>query len=624
MYVYARHRSALRPMLYERVYWKDVLPWVRAQSIFIADPDVGLWMKPHLDRTYINLFGPIGDLADVEPMLTGLSPRIPSWAHDRPIWRLTTNALGIRNDEVNPIKPPSTFRIIVIGDSWTVGANLDVEQTFVRRLAGLLGDGFRGGRVEVINYGVMGGRAETGRRLMDRVLRLAPDVLVIAYAQNDENDVARAGVAASPRGRHTFRAGLADGWPYVLDHFESYKLLQYVRTRQRGAIETSLRRNLTVSTRMGETDMRPPCLNPRATATPYRNAIESLVVASLNQHVDVLLLYNNLPNFASHCTLVALSEIARIHGVPLVDSSALLAAKRRELLAEAERARDLVPIPSETRSGSGYATVILRVDMIGHAGRPSVTGNTLAVGLLAPNEVMLFDDGTHGDQRPNDGVWSLAVDVGVPHDWSTSTRTVRRTRGPASKITSRGCSPCRPEIPDAPSTHPSQSSAACRFYRIPRIPMRSARASSRRRSPRPCAADRAGYASSPAADQRRRPSPGSLLAHAEPALRAPSTAQRPLDRPGTRARAREPRVRRSPSPRPNSHYADALLALLADASNALVVRRRGPLTSVHGLFDAHQRQAEPRHAGVAGVTRFTPSRQRRSRRPPAPAGAPRC
>src|SRR4029453_16039550 len=186
IYAYARHETVLFPMLYERVYWADLPPWGRSMSLFAADPELGLWMKPNLDRTYMNLFGPIGNLAEVEPMFTRLVPAIPPWATDRPAWRLTTNSLGIRNDEVARAKAPGTFRIVVMGDSWTVGVNLAVDQTSPRRLGSLLAERLPAGRIEVINYGAIGGTAETGRRLTERVLALDPDLVVVAYAQNDE------------------------------------------------------------------------------------------------------------------------------------------------------------------------------------------------------------------------------------------------------------------------------------------------------------------------------------------------------------------------------------------------------------------------------------------------------
>src|SRR5215471_1196212 len=76
IYAYARHRTVLFPVLYERVYWPDLPPWAGSMSIFTSDPEAGLWMKPHLDRTYITLYGPISDLGEVGPMFTDLLPTI--------------------------------------------------------------------------------------------------------------------------------------------------------------------------------------------------------------------------------------------------------------------------------------------------------------------------------------------------------------------------------------------------------------------------------------------------------------------------------------------------------------------------------------------------------------------
>src|SRR5262249_36964058 len=241
LFAYARHRTVRFPVLYERVYWPDLPPWVRSMSLFTSDPEAGLWMKPHLDRTYINLYGPISNLDEVGPMFTDLLPTIPTWAMNRPSWRLTTNSLGIRNEEVSPSKPPSTFRIVVLGDSWTVGVNLALDQTYPRRLANLLAADVPAGHVEVINYGAIGGTSETGRGLIQRVLDLDPDLVVVAYAQNDEGAV-RAGTPVSHPDEHVLplRARLALTWSRALQGMESYNLIQYLRTGTPSNIEASL------------------------------------------------------------------------------------------------------------------------------------------------------------------------------------------------------------------------------------------------------------------------------------------------------------------------------------------------------------------------------------------------
>src|SRR5262249_39452366 len=132
------------------------------------------------------------------------------------------------------------------------------------------------------------------------------------------------------------------------------------------------------------------------------------------RHVDVVLVSNALPESMSHCALAALSVVARAHDLPLVDASALLAAKGADLRAEAERRRDLVPPPSPFTPGM-TTTVVFRVDIAGEPGRPHIMANLPSLVNGKPTFTPLFEDGTHGDQRAGDGVWSLAVQiVGYP------------------------------------------------------------------------------------------------------------------------------------------------------------------------------------------------------------------
>jgi hypothetical protein len=70
--------------------------------------------------------------------------------------RLTTNSLGLRNEEVAVPKPPHTFRILSLGESTTWGDQVNLEETYSkaleRRLNQALGSA-AGQRFEVINAG---------------------------------------------------------------------------------------------------------------------------------------------------------------------------------------------------------------------------------------------------------------------------------------------------------------------------------------------------------------------------------------------------------------------------------------------------------------------------------------
>ncbi len=98
---------------------------------------------------------------------------------------IRTNSMGIRADrEFTYDKPEGVFRIVVLGDSFTFGYGVEVEQTYGVVLERIIKE--HGIRVEVINLGVSGaGTAEELIMLKNRGLRFAPDLVVVGYCCND-------------------------------------------------------------------------------------------------------------------------------------------------------------------------------------------------------------------------------------------------------------------------------------------------------------------------------------------------------------------------------------------------------------------------------------------------------
>jgi hypothetical protein len=96
----------------------------------------------------------------------------------------TTNSQGFRGrTEYAPVKPPGTFRIIVLGDSVTLGHGVEDGETFAAIAQRELG---QSRPVEVINMGVSGfGTAEELVQLQQTGLSYQPDLIVLAYFPND-------------------------------------------------------------------------------------------------------------------------------------------------------------------------------------------------------------------------------------------------------------------------------------------------------------------------------------------------------------------------------------------------------------------------------------------------------
>ena len=102
-----------------------------------------------------------------------------------------TNAKGVRNDRDIPYnKPEGTFRIVGLGDSFTLGYEVEQEDTFLYRLeTDLKARGFE--RVEVVNLGVSGfGTSEELITLRHEGMAYDPDLVLLGYFVNDiQNNV---------------------------------------------------------------------------------------------------------------------------------------------------------------------------------------------------------------------------------------------------------------------------------------------------------------------------------------------------------------------------------------------------------------------------------------------------
>lgn len=98
------------------------------------------------------------------------------------------NNLGFRGADVAPMKPPGVRRLALVGDSFTFGAGVHVEDRFVTLLPERLAE--RGEPdVEVFDFAVGGwDTAQEIAYLEQAGLDLAPDLVVVVYVLNDADD----------------------------------------------------------------------------------------------------------------------------------------------------------------------------------------------------------------------------------------------------------------------------------------------------------------------------------------------------------------------------------------------------------------------------------------------------
>jgi len=109
---------------------------------------------------------------------------------------IRTNGIGLREDaEIGP-KQPGTYRILAIGDSFTMGVGVNGPETFVELLEDRLNEASFGGmKYEVINAGVPGFNINQEIITLDeRGRELMPDLVVLGiFVGNDISDSLNSG-----------------------------------------------------------------------------------------------------------------------------------------------------------------------------------------------------------------------------------------------------------------------------------------------------------------------------------------------------------------------------------------------------------------------------------------------
>jgi hypothetical protein len=110
---------------------------------------------------------------------------------DISVW-FRINGQGMRADrDYAQAKPAGVRRVVVFGDSFTVGYEVEEPQTYAHVLE--RGLSARVGPVEVLNAGVSGySTAEEYLRLTREMLAYQPDVVVVGFCGNDVSDNLRA------------------------------------------------------------------------------------------------------------------------------------------------------------------------------------------------------------------------------------------------------------------------------------------------------------------------------------------------------------------------------------------------------------------------------------------------
>jgi lysophospholipase L1-like esterase len=146
-------------------------------EVFLRASDRGAFEE--IDNRGRHAFDP--DLGHV--YLPNFTQRIQSREFSQ-IWR--SNAQGLRADRGYGKKPDGVKRVLVVGDSFTVGDQVSLEETYPGVMQAELERALGAGRVEVLNAGYPGyGTVNEARWLAKFGAGFEPDVVVIGMTPND-------------------------------------------------------------------------------------------------------------------------------------------------------------------------------------------------------------------------------------------------------------------------------------------------------------------------------------------------------------------------------------------------------------------------------------------------------
>jgi lysophospholipase L1-like esterase len=110
----------------------------------------------------------------------GLKPGL-----DLPVY---TNAFGFRGKEISLVKPPNTYRIVMLGDSVTFGNSVVWNETFSYLLESHLNRSHKQVNFEVLNLAVSGyNTAQELATLREKGLAFSPDLIILNICLNDSD-----------------------------------------------------------------------------------------------------------------------------------------------------------------------------------------------------------------------------------------------------------------------------------------------------------------------------------------------------------------------------------------------------------------------------------------------------
>jgi hypothetical protein len=153
---------------------------------------LGLVLMEVAVRVYLKLTEPISDKAcrEKDELLHHALKPLSRCRSRTTEWdiKFEVNSLGLRDYEYQENKPDGSYRILMLGDSFTEGYGVELDETFSKLLEKKLNTALDG-KIEVINAGVSGYSPILELLyLKNKGLELKPDLVILNYTMTDYYD----------------------------------------------------------------------------------------------------------------------------------------------------------------------------------------------------------------------------------------------------------------------------------------------------------------------------------------------------------------------------------------------------------------------------------------------------
>lgn len=315
-----------------------------------------------------------------------------------------TNGLGMRMSEVSVQKQPNTIRVAIMGDSIAFGWGLPVNEAFPAKLETFLN---RDGKTQfsVLNFAAPGFTTFHAVTQYERLVSdFQPDVLILAFGLYDSYEsrlseeelytfLEKQGTFTEKRGLRGFMSShsTAGRWLSKRKKEKNEKVIQ-------SSIDDRVRGNEWKS---------------KVDPDSIKKNLSSIIERQQKRGGKTILVNDNLFNFDS---IDALRDLADRIKIPLLDIRAIF-----DGIGGYEELKTHFAIGLET-AGEDYfedgakTTYLFRAQDAERTPEKGlfICGNLPELGNDVPNTARMYDDGSHGDERAGDKIWSLQITLPSP------------------------------------------------------------------------------------------------------------------------------------------------------------------------------------------------------------------